>query len=134
VNIQGIGHRIKSLRNPDKRVELLKDYIFKHFPTTKYLSYALEVEQLTTKKKDNLILNVDGCIGIAFLDLMTGLGFEKDETAEIVKNGGLNGLFLLSRTIGMIGHYFDQTRLKEGLYRHPWDDILYSLPEENELK
>lgn len=28
-----------------------------------------------------------------------------------------------------IGHYLDQRRLKQGLYRHPWDDISYVLPE-----
>lgn len=28
-----------------------------------------------------------------------------------------------------LGHYLDQKRLKQGLYRHPWDDISYVLPE-----
>jgi hypothetical protein len=28
----------------------------------------------------------------------------------------------------MIGHYMDQTTQKAGLYRHPWDDIMYDLP------
>ncbi len=125
VNIQGIGHRVKSVRNPDKRVELLKDYAKAHFHQTRYLDYALEVEKVTTRKKDNLILNVDGCIGLLFLDMMEDLGFEESEIEQILDAGGLNGLFLLGRTIGMIGHYFDQTRLKQGLYRHPWDDILY---------
>lgn len=27
------------------------------------------------------------------------------------------------------GHYLDQKRLKQGLYRHPWDDISYVMPE-----
>ena len=27
------------------------------------------------------------------------------------------------------GHYLDQKRLKQGLYRHPWDDITYVMPE-----
>ena len=134
INIQGIGHRIKSLRNPDKRVELLKDYAARHFSKTDYLNYALEVELITTKKKDNLILNVDGCIGILLLDLMCELGFEKEELEEIIANGGLNGLFLLGRTIGLIGHYMDQKRIKEGLYRQPWESILYSLPKEKELE
>ncbi len=30
------------------------------------------------------------------------------------------------------GHYLDQKRLKQGLYRHPWDDISYVLPEINQ--
>jgi ATP citrate (pro-S)-lyase len=37
----------------------------------------------------------------------------------------LNGLFVLGRSIGFIGHYLDQKRLKQPLYRHPWDDISY---------
>ena len=28
-----------------------------------------------------------------------------------------------------IGHYLDQKRLREGLYRHPWDDISYLSPD-----
>ncbi|GAA5915526.1 hypothetical protein JCM8208_007477, partial [Rhodotorula glutinis] len=39
--IPGIGHKIKSKANPDKRVELVKNYVFKHFPSTKMLEYAL---------------------------------------------------------------------------------------------
>ncbi|MBW2701602.1 MAG: ATP citrate synthase [Deltaproteobacteria bacterium] len=133
-NIQGIGHRVKSLRNPDKRVELLKDYAKRKFKKTPYLDYVLQVEAITTKKKDTLILNVDGCIGILFLDLMTELGFAKEELEEIIANGGLNGLFVLGRTIGLIGHFMDQKRIKEGLYRQPWESILYSLPKESELE
>lgn len=34
----------------------------KHFPTHKLLDYAVAVETVTTSKKDNLILNVDGCV------------------------------------------------------------------------
>lgn len=32
--------------------------------------------------------------------------------------------------IWFLGHYMDQKRLKQGLYRHPWDDISYVLPEQ----
>ncbi len=128
IKIQGIGHRIKSLKNPDMRVVLLKEYARKSFPKTRLLDYALEVEQLTTAKKDTLILNVDGAIGVLSVDMMYGLGWSEDKIQEVVDSGGLNGLFLLGRTIGMIGHYMDQNRQKAGLYRHPWDDILYDLP------
>ncbi len=132
VNIQGIGHRVKSIRNPDKRVELLKEYAFKNFPKYPLLEYALEVEKVTTKKKDNLILNVDGAIGILSVDMMHAAGFTSEEIQQVIDSGGLNGLFLLGRTIGMIGHYMDQNRLKERLYRHPWDDVLYLLPKVEE--
>ena len=56
--------------NRDKRVELLQKYAFKFFPTTKYLNYALQVEIYTLQKAPNLVMNVDGCIGTLFLDLL----------------------------------------------------------------
>ncbi|CAO3566671.1 unnamed protein product [Mortierella alpina] len=68
--ILGIGHKIKSRTNPDLRVEIIKEYAKKHFPSTPVLDYALQVENITTSKKDNLILNVDGAIGILFVDLL----------------------------------------------------------------
>ena len=126
VNIQGVGHMVKSVQNPDMRVTIIKDYVKKHFKATPLLDYALEVEKLTTKKKNNLILNVDGCIGICFVDLLRTCGkFTKEEADEYVSMGSLNGLFVLGRSIGLMGHYLDQKRLKQGLYRHPWDDICY---------
>jgi len=126
--IQGIGHLIKSLKNPDMRVVLLKEFAKKNFPKTPLLDYALQVEQITTSKKDTLILNVDGCIGVLSVDMMYGLGWSEAKIREVVDSGGLNGLFLLGRTIGMIGHYMDQARQKAPLYRHPWEDVLYELP------
>ena len=39
----GIGHRVKSLNNPDKRVEIIKNFVKREFPTTPLLDYALEV-------------------------------------------------------------------------------------------
>jgi len=124
--IPGIGHKVKSRNNPDFRVEVVKDYVHTHFPRTPLLDYALAVEEVTTSKKDNLILNVDGAIAVSFVDMMRASGaFEPEETAEYLRNGVLNGLFVLGRSIGFIGHHLDQKRLKTGLYRHPWDDITY---------
>jgi len=124
--IMGIGHRIKSLANPDKRVVIIKEYAQKHFKDNTILNFALEVEQITTKKRSNLILNVDGCIAVCFVDLLRSCGaFTTEEANELVEFGCMNGLFVLGRSIGFIGHYLDQNRLKQGLYRHPWDDISY---------
>ncbi|KAJ3601614.1 hypothetical protein NHX12_032582 [Muraenolepis orangiensis] len=128
--IMGIGHRVKSINNPDMRVQILKDFVKLNFPSTQMLDYALEVEKITTSKKPNLILNVDGFIGVAFVDLLRACGgFTRDEADEFVEIGALNGIFVLGRSMGFIGHYLDQKRLKQGLYRHPWDDISYVLPE-----
>ncbi|KAJ3049800.1 citrate synthase [Rhizophlyctis rosea] len=130
--ILGIGHKIKSRTNPDLRVSIVKDFVLNNFPNADILKYAIEVEKVTTSKKDNLILNVDGAVGVAFVDLLRGCGaFSREEAEEYIKIGTLNGLFVLGRSIGFIGHYLDQKRLKQGLYRHPWDDISYLTPEQS---
>lgn len=67
--IQGIGHRIKSIHNPDTRCEILYT-LGVQFPTHTYLDLAKQVEQLTTQKKPNLILNVDGHVAAMLLDIM----------------------------------------------------------------
>ena len=120
--IMGIGHKIRTLQNPDMRVQIVKDYAKKHFQRTPVLDFAMAVEQVTTKKKATLILNVDGCIAACFVDLLRDCGaFDRVEADELIANGCLNGLFVTGRTIGFIGHFIDQKRLKQGLYRHPWD-------------
>jgi hypothetical protein len=120
--VPGIGHRIKSRNNPDLRVELVKEFVKNNFPSTKLLDYALAVEEVTTSKKDNLILNVDGCIAVCFVDLIRNCGaFTPEEAEEYLTMGVLNGLFVLGRSIGLIAHFLDQKRLRTGLYRHPWE-------------
>jgi len=47
--------------------------IAKEFPSTKHLDFAIEVEDLTTQKKPNLILNVDGHIAAMLLDMLSDL-------------------------------------------------------------
>merc|ERR1712151_1361315 len=126
VLIMGIGHRIKSKTNPDMRVELVKKFAMDHFKSDKILRFALGVEEVTTSKKANLILNVDGAIAVCFVDMLRSSGaFTHSEIDELVEYGCLNGLFVLARSAGFIGHYLDQRRMKQPLYRHPWDDITY---------
>ncbi|KAI4172087.1 MAG: hypothetical protein LQ343_003834 [Gyalolechia ehrenbergii] len=127
--IPGIGHRVKSRNNPDLRVELVKEFVKSNFPKCSMLDYAIAVETVTTSKKDNLILNVDGCVAVCFVDLLRNCGaFSAEEAEDYLSMGVLNGLFVLGRSIGLIAHYLDQKRLRTGLYRHPWDDITYLLP------
>lgn len=125
VLIPGIGHRIKSIHNPDKRVQSLIDYAHNNFPITHQLDYALQVEKITTAKKPNLILNVDGVIANLMIDMWFSLGYSSEDIDELIEIGTLNGIFALSRSIGFIGHILDEKRLKMPLYRHPTDDILY---------
>jgi len=126
--IPGIGHRIKSIKNPDRRVEGLKQYAGQHFPATRLLDYALEVERYTTRKKDNLILNVDGAVGVLMVDMWRGLGYDDAEIDRFIDSGTLNAFFVLGRSIGFIGHILDEKRLNMPMYRHPFDDILYDVP------
>ena len=133
VPIPGIGHRIKSLRNPDKRVEGLKKYTKEFFPKTSLLDFALEVEQLTTSKKENLILNVDGTIGILMIDMWRALGYGEEEIDTLVEAGVMNSFFILGRTIGFIGHILDEKRLQMPMYRHPYSDILYDVEKAEEI-
>ncbi|KAJ3270637.1 citrate synthase, partial [Borealophlyctis nickersoniae] len=84
--ILGIGHKIKSRTNPDLRVEIVKEFVLREFPSSDVFRYALEVEKITTSKKDNLILNVDGAVGVAFVDLLRGCGaFSREEAEEYIK-------------------------------------------------
>ncbi|VDP52317.1 unnamed protein product [Schistosoma mattheei] len=61
--IMGIGHRIKSITNPDKRVQLLSNYVHEHFLFMEYIPDLLvrpdqpqipvaENSQLPTEEKD----------------------------------------------------------------------------------
>jgi len=133
IPIPGIGHRIKSLKNPDLRVEGLKKFAKEYFPATPLLDYALTVEQLTTSKKENLILNVDGTIGILMVDMWRALGYTEDEINEFISSGTLNAFFIVGRSIGFIGHVLDEKRLAMPMYRHPMDDILYDVQKAEKL-
>ena len=50
----------------------------KNFPKHPLLDYALAVQGVTTMKKGTLILNVDGCIGVLFVDMLINLGYSNE--------------------------------------------------------
>jgi ATP-citrate lyase alpha-subunit len=102
--VPGIGHRVKSLRNPDKRVSELVGFVKSQGIPTPHLDFALSVEKITTAKKETLILNVDGAMAAILVDLRFPVE-------------SLNGFFLLSRTIGLVGHWIDQNRQGSRLVR-----------------
>ncbi len=78
--------------------------ILQFFPSTKHLDYAITVEEYTLSKAANLVMNVDGCIAALFLDLLASSGaFSQREMDEVIEIGYLNGLFVLARSIGLIG-------------------------------
>lgn len=118
--VPGIGHRVKSLRNPDKRVKELVGYVKSLGIATPHLDFALEVEKITAAKKDNLILNVDGTMAAVLVDI----GFPVDS---------LNGFFVLARTIGLIGHWTDQKRQGSRLIRLFNYLVNYAAPSKREV-
>lgn len=124
INIPGIWHKVKSKFNPDKRCEILLK-LSKDFKKNKYLDFALGVEKLTLEKKPNLILNVDWMIAAMMLDLFEDLKLNEKEIEKYIDSWIFNWFFILARTIWFIGHIIDQKNLDEGLYRTPWNDILY---------
>lgn len=133
IAIPGIGHRIKSVRNPDLRVVGLKKYAKEFFPSTHLFDFALEVEKITTAKKDNLILNVDGTIGVLMVDMWRGLQYPEEEIDSFIEAGTLNAFFVLGRSIGLLGHIMDEKRLGMAMYRHPMDDILYNVDTASQI-
>jgi ATP-citrate lyase alpha-subunit len=118
--VPGIGHRVKSVRNPDKRVKELVGYVKSLNIPTPHLDFALEVEKVTTAKKDTLILNVDGTMAAVLVDL----GFPVES---------LNGFFILARTIGLIGHWIDQKQQGSRLIRLFDYLINYAVPKRKEV-
>ncbi|MBI3583056.1 MAG: hypothetical protein HY096_03775 [Nitrospinae bacterium] len=102
--VPGIGHRKFSKKSPDLRVQSTIQFIRKNELNTPILNFALEIEKATVAKKDNLILNVDGMMGAVLRDL----GFDIE---------GLNGFFIIARTIGLCGHWVDQKKNNSRLLR-----------------
>ncbi|MEO5657625.1 MAG: citrate/2-methylcitrate synthase [Nitrospiria bacterium] len=118
--VPGIGHRVKSVKNPDKRVSELVGYVKSLAIPMPHLDFALQVEKITTAKKDTLILNVDGTIAAVLVDL----GYPVES---------LNGFFILARTIGFIGHWIDQKRQGSRLVRLFDYLVNYATPKRREV-
>ncbi len=133
IPLPGFGHKVKSTKNIDWREKILIEFVREKFPYTEYLDYCLEMEKITTKVSDKFIFNIGGISGALWLDLLKSLGYTDDEVGELIEEGILTSINVLSRIIGYIGHHLEQNRLKENLYRVPYDDVLYSLPKEEDL-
>lgn len=121
--ISGIGHKKYRLDFPDPRTVILAEYasrLDKH----PYFDLAKGVEAITTQKKGNLILNVDGHIAALMLDVLGGEeGYDEDTLDRLISADFFNALFIIPRTVGFVSHYLDQKRLDEGLFRLPDEDI-----------
>jgi ATP citrate (pro-S)-lyase len=115
--ISGIGHRKYRTDNPDPRVSKVlafTDGLAEH----KFTDFARGIEAETTQKKGNLILNIDGAIACGLLDILSQAeGYTPEQLKELVDQEFFNSLFVLSRSVGFMAHFFDQRRNDEGLFR-----------------
>jgi len=102
---------------PDPRVtEILK--FSEKLSNKRFSLFAKEVEKVTTSKKANLILNVDGVIAAVLMDILSEKeGYSDSDLLELINTEFFNALFVLSRSVGFIAHFIDQKRLDEGLFR-----------------
>jgi ATP citrate (pro-S)-lyase len=115
--ILGIGHKKYRIDSPDPRVERLLKFT-DSLETAAFTKFALGVEAETTRKNGNLILNVDGAMAAILLDLLYEKeGYQLEALEGLVAQEFFNSLFILSRSVGFMAHYFDQVRLDEGLFR-----------------
>lgn len=123
--ISGIGHKKYRIDLPDPRVEALTKFAG-NANGDRYLKFARGVETVTTTKKGNLILNVDGAIAAIMLDILESeLGYDQDKLKELAEIEFFNALFVLSRSVGFTAHYLDQRRHDEGLLRLSPNEIRY---------
>ena len=123
--IEGIGHKKYRIDNPDPRVIELVKWSTK-LKSGKFLKFARSIEAITSEKKANLILNVDGAMAAIFLDILSEKeGFSLKELKELTKVEFFNAFFVIPRSVGFIAHYLDQERLDEGLFRLPTEEISY---------
>lgn len=122
--ILGIGHKKYHAHIPDPRVEALASFVVmvKKHP---HYDFARAVEQVTTTKSGSLILNVDGLIAAIMLDVLSECEeLDHRELIELIDVEFFNALFIIPRTVGFIGHFMEQKRNDEGLFRLP-DDLLF---------
>lgn len=122
--IPGIGHKKYTIYKPDPRVAELISLGKSALKNPQYLLFAESVARETSKKRDNLILNVDGAVAALFLDYLTEKEqFHVEQLQELLDIEFFNALFIIPRSVGFIGHFLDQKRIDEGLFRLGDTDI-----------
>jgi ATP citrate (pro-S)-lyase len=122
--LSGIGHRKYRVGLPDPRVAAIAEFVtlLKDHP---HYDFARSIEEVTTAKNGNLILNVDGVMAALFLDILTECEtFSETELRELIDAEFFNALFVIPRTVGFIAHFIEQKKNDEGLFRLP-DDLLF---------
>ena len=122
--IPGIGHRKYRLGCEDPRVRTLAEYA-DALTEARYYRAAREVESAMLEKSGSLILNVDGAVAALLLDILAEWeGFSREELGTLSRLGFFDAFFVLSRSVGFVGHFLEQKKQDEGLFRLP-EDLLF---------
>jgi ATP citrate (pro-S)-lyase len=122
--LAGIGHRKYRVGIPDPRVTAISQFstLLKKHP---HYDFARSVEEVTTRKSGNLILNVDGAIAALALDVLAECEkLSREELRELAGAEFFNALFVIPRTVGFIAHFMEQKKNDEGLFRLP-EELLF---------
>jgi ATP citrate (pro-S)-lyase len=123
--IPGIGHKKYTIYKPDPRVAELVSRGKSALKDPKHVIFAESVAHETSKKRDNLILNVDGAVAALFLDYLSEKEeFHVEQLQELLDIEFFNALFIIPRSVGFVGHFLDQKRIDEGLFRLGDGDVL----------
>lgn len=129
--ILGIGHKKYRVGIPDPRVAALAEFstlLKKHL----HYDFARAVEQVTTSKNGNLILNVDGAIAALALDIFIECeGMTAEELETLTEAEFFNAFFIIPRSVGFIAHFLEQKQNDEGLFRLP-EELLFVRKNEKE--
>lgn len=132
--ISGIGHLKYRVGIPDPRVKALSDFagLLQSHP---HYDFARAVEDVTTKKGGNLILNIDGTIAALLLDILAECEeFTPEELEELAEAELFNAFFVIPRSVGFIAHFLEQKRNDEGLFRLPDELLFVRKPEQRNSK
>ena len=126
-HLAGIGHLKYNIYRRDARVAALLAQANQDLTYKTYVTFAQSIAELTTKKKSNLILNIDGAVAAVFLDYLVEYEkFTATEISELLDTEFMNALFVIPRAVGFIGHHLDQRRIDEGLFRLRDSDVFES--------
>lgn len=126
IYVPGIGHKKYTAHTPDPRVKKLHDFLIDNNCVGNYTTYALSVENRTVAKKASLILNIDGMVAAALLDILTTHdNYSNEQLQELISCEFFNSFFLIPRTVGFVGNYLSQKKNDEGLFRLPEDEVFY---------
>ncbi|PIR46802.1 MAG: hypothetical protein COV07_02365 [Candidatus Vogelbacteria bacterium CG10_big_fil_rev_8_21_14_0_10_45_14] len=119
VLIPGIGHKKYRLGYPDPRIALLEVFVLE-LSVHPMWDLAQEIAKVTTEKRGNLILNIDGAVAALLLDILREEeGYTDADIEELLAMEFFNTFFIIPRSIGFLAHALEQKRRDEGLFRLP---------------